>query len=154
MNDSLAAPLRIVLDTNVWLDIVVFEDARCASLVAAWARGRIHVVSSSACLAELHHTARRAPLRARAPGLDAALATLVARVAIVDTAAPAHLPTCRDRSDQKFVEVAVAARCDALITKDRALLKLAKRLRPMRVVPPSAALDAWLAEGLASPVPA
>jgi len=42
--------------------------------------------------------------------------------------APA-LPLCRDPDDQKFLELARAARADWLISKDRALLDLARRVR-------------------------
>ena len=37
------------------------------------------------------------------------------------------LPKCRDRDDQKFLELAHASRADWLVSKDRAVLKLAKR---------------------------
>ena len=37
------------------------------------------------------------------------------------------LPKCRDRDDQKFLELAHASEADWLVSKDRALLKLAKR---------------------------
>ena len=37
------------------------------------------------------------------------------------------LPKCRDRDDQKFLELAHAAKADWLVSKDRAVLKLAKR---------------------------
>jgi predicted nucleic acid-binding protein len=39
-----------------------------------------------------------------------------------------RLPVCTDRDDQKFLELARDAQADILITKDKALLKLAKRL--------------------------
>ena len=39
----------------------------------------------------------------------------------------AHLPTCRDEDDQKFLELARAARADYLVTKDRDLLELTRR---------------------------
>ena len=37
------------------------------------------------------------------------------------------LPKCSDRDDQKFLETALQARADILITKDKALLKLARK---------------------------
>ena len=38
------------------------------------------------------------------------------------------LPKCKDRDDQKFLELAHAAQADWLVSKDRAVLKLAKRI--------------------------
>jgi predicted nucleic acid-binding protein len=56
------------------------------------------------------------------------------------TAARAALPTCSDPDDQKFLEAALAAGASFLVTKDRALLELAKRKRarlPFRIVAPA-----------------
>jgi uncharacterized protein len=48
------------------------------------------------------------------------------------TPAPAEnarpLPKCKDRDDQKFLELAHAAQADWLVSKDRAVLKLARRI--------------------------
>ncbi|RIV65146.1 putative toxin-antitoxin system toxin component, PIN family, partial [Burkholderia pseudomallei] len=44
-----------------------------------------------------------------------------------DDAPPRPLPKCRDRDDQKFLELAYTARADWLVSKDRALLKLTRR---------------------------
>lgn len=38
-----------------------------------------------------------------------------------------RLPICRDPDDQKFLELSRAANADVLITKDKALLKLARK---------------------------
>jgi len=37
------------------------------------------------------------------------------------------LPLCRDPDDQKFLEAALAARAEFLVTKDRELLALGKK---------------------------
>jgi predicted nucleic acid-binding protein len=53
----------------------------------------------------------------------------------------AGLPRCRDPDDQKFLEAALAAHADFLITKDRALLHVARRRSralPFRIVTPQA----------------
>jgi predicted nucleic acid-binding protein len=54
-----------------------------------------------------------------------------------------RLPVCTDRDDQKFLEIARDADAAILITKDKALLKLAKktvREGLYRIMTP----DAWL----------
>jgi predicted nucleic acid-binding protein len=50
------------------------------------------------------------------------------------------LPRCADPADQIFLEAALAARADFLVTRDRALLELARRNRSMqfRIVTPEA----------------
>ena len=41
---------------------------------------------------------------------------------------PAKLPQCRDRDDQKFLELAHRAQADWLVSKDRELLRMARRI--------------------------
>jgi len=55
-----------------------------------------------------------------------------------DAAAREALPTCRDPDDQKFLEAALAARADVLVTKDRELLRLARQRSrlPFRILTP------------------
>src|SRR5262245_18512155 len=48
-----ASPPRFVLDTNVWLDWLVFEDPDIAPVKAAVAAGRAEVVVDEAVVAEL-----------------------------------------------------------------------------------------------------
>jgi len=47
-----------------------------------------------------------------------------------------ELPICRDSDDQKFLVATAAAGAEALITKDAALLELARRKPPFRIVKP------------------
>ena len=54
------------------------------------------------------------------------------------------LPVCKDPDDQKFLELAYASQADTLITKDKALLKLARktiRSQLFRIFSP----ESWLA---------
>jgi len=58
---------------------------------------------------------------------------------VVPPAERARLPACRDPDDQKFLEAALAAQADYLITKDRALLELSRRRTrpvPFRIATP------------------
>jgi predicted nucleic acid-binding protein len=57
----------------------------------------------------------------------------------LSSAERAGLPRCRDADDQIFLEAALAARADVLVSKDRALLELNRRRTralPFRVAPP------------------
>ena len=105
--------LRAVLDTNVWLDWLVFDDPSIAPIRAAVAANRAEVFIDAACEAELER-ALGYDLGKRTVDIAACLA-LCRRVARrVDSAVPeaerAQLPACRDPDDQKFLETALAAR--------------------------------------------
>jgi len=131
--------VRLVLDTNVWLDWLVFDDPSVAPITAAIAAKRAQVFIDAACEAELER-ALGYDLGKRTVDIAACLA-LCRRVARrIDSGVPeaerAQLPACRDPDDQKFLEAALAARAEFLVTKDRALLDLARRPLPFRILTP------------------
>lgn len=126
-------PLRLVLDTNVWLDWLVFDDPGLASLRAAVAAGDIEIIIDAPCEAELIRVLGY-PLQKwtlDATGQATSLAQYRSVVRMVDTSCAAALPRCADPDDQKFLELAAGAQAGCLITKDRALLVLARRHPPL-----------------------
>ena len=104
--------VRLVLDTNVWLDWLVFNDAAIAPIKAAVAAGRAEVFIDLACETELER-ALGYDLGKRAVDVAACLLEcrrLTRRIAsAVNDAERLRLPACRDRDDQKFLEAALAA---------------------------------------------
>ena len=121
----------------------MFDDPAIAPIKTAVAAGRAEVFIDAACEAELERAlgydlGRKFTLDAKAQG--ACLAEC-RRVALkIESAAPeaarAKLPACRDRDDQKFMEAALAAGADFLVTKDRRLLELARGTARFGIVPP------------------
>jgi predicted nucleic acid-binding protein len=135
---------RIVLDTNVCLDLFVFGDPRWAPLLADLESGAVEAVTREDCRAEylivLHY--KHLPLDEQSRPASAARFD-----ALIKVVAPApklvRLPVCSDRDDQKFLEVARDAGVDILVTKDKALLKLARKTAQaglFRIMVP----EAWL----------
>jgi putative PIN family toxin of toxin-antitoxin system len=128
-------PLRLVLDTNVWLDWLVFDDAGVAPLKAAVAAALAEIFIDDACAQELAavlaYPLQKKILAAVAQAACMAECRRVARrLDAGQTDAPSHdcaLPKCRDADDQKFLELARACGADFLVTKDLLLLELARR---------------------------
>ena len=118
----------IVIDTNVCLDLFVFRDPRWSELLQALEAGEVEAVTRADCrdeyLAVLRypHLPLNEATRAEAATRFDALLTVVA-----PDARHVRLPVCTDRDDQKFLELARDAGAGALITKDKALLKLNRR---------------------------
>ncbi len=126
-----AAGLLLVLDTNVVLDWVAFGDARVRPIAAAIERGALRAVTNAACLQELRRALAYAQVKLGAAAQALAYDRYVAHARgfeIADAAAAAQLPRCEDPDDQKFLELAWHARASHLLTRDRALLKLAREL--------------------------
>ena len=129
--------IRLVLDTHVWLDWLVFHDPGVRALRDAVAAGRAEIVIDAACDAELERVlAYDFGKRSIAQAAQLAALAEARRLARrVDVAVQEKLPQCRDQDDQKFIELAYAAKAHALLTKDRALLRMRKRV-PFRIVRP------------------
>lgn len=121
-------PKRIVIDTNVCLDLFVFHDPRWAALLAALEAGEVQACTRADCRTEWLMVLDYPHLPLDAHSRAAAAARFDALITCVDPApASAPLPICKDPDDQKFLELARDAGAGKLITKDKALLKLAKR---------------------------
>ncbi|RZT10782.1 putative toxin-antitoxin system toxin component, PIN family [Duganella sp. CF402] len=122
-------PKKIVIDTNVCLDLFVFSDPRWAKLVAAIESGEVEAVTRSDCRDEfnivLHY--KHLPLDDDSRPLATARFDQLIKV-VAPPVSSIVLPVCSDKADQKFLEIARDAGAEVLITKDKALLKLARRL--------------------------
>ena len=136
--------MRLVLDTNVWLDWLGFDDPSIAPIRAAVEANRAEVFIDAACEAELERALAYDFGRKRtldAAGRDACLALCRSVARKIESAVPeaerARLPACRDPDDQKFLEAALNSRAEFLLTKDRALLDLARRALPFRILTPA-----------------
>lgn len=139
-------PNRLVIDTNVMLDLFVFRDPRWNGLLDALRSGAVQGVTRQDCRQEWLHVLHYPHLPLDEPARQAAIAEFDSLIGISDavaTAAP--LPVCSDRDDQKFLELARDAQAAVLVTKDKALLKLARRTAKagmFRILTP----QAWLQE--------
>jgi putative PIN family toxin of toxin-antitoxin system len=139
-----ASTKPIVIDTNVCLDLFVFRDPRWAPLLAALESGKVRAVTRADCRDEyrivLHYS--HLPLdEATRPQAADRFDELIEVVA--PTSRALRLPVCTDRDDQKFLEIARDADAAVLVTKDKALLKLARRTARenlFRIMTP----DAWV----------
>ena len=120
---------RVVLDTNVCLDLFLFHDAQCVRLLEALQGGLVQAVTREDCRSEwrrvLHYPQLPVDENNRA-GVNAAFDSFVHCLppAPVATRLPIRLPRCADPDDQKFLELAVISGARWLLSKDRELLKL------------------------------
>lgn len=126
-------PKRIVIDTNVCLDLFVFRDPRWAGLLAALRKGTVEAVTRDDCRTEWLKVLeyRHLPLDPQSrPGAAAEFDQLIRCIdrTSLTPRSDVRLPACSDPDDQKFLELARDSGAKILITKDKALLKLAKRI--------------------------
>ncbi|MBD8882005.1 MULTISPECIES: PIN domain-containing protein [Rhodanobacter] len=128
-------PPRLVLDTNVCLDLFVFGDAQCLALREALRAGTVEAVTDAVCRDEWLKVLGYPQLALDAVRRDLAIAAFDACLRMLpemerrpSPALPA-LPRCADPDDQKFLELAQACGAQWLLSRDNELLKLARRAR-------------------------
>ncbi len=132
---------RIVIDTNVLLDLLFWRDASAEPLRLALETGTVAAVFDDEALKEAAEVLGRPKFLA---GDEEAVFTLLEawsrnaeRVPAEAVSASAKTLTvrCRDPLDQKFLVLARAAGAAWLATKDKLLFKAGKKLRRFGVEP-------------------
>lgn len=125
----------IVLDTNIVLDLFIFADPATPALRAAleakslrWIATQVMRDELERVLAYTHIVPRMQFYKVTAQDV---LARFDAHVELVDVAPKARF-ACKDADDQKFIDLAVQHQT-ALLSKDKAVLTMAKRLRLLGV---------------------
>jgi len=125
----------LVLDTNIVLDLFVFDDAATKPLKAGLERGDWDWVATPAMRDELERVLDYPQISSRLAFFQLAAADVLAgfdrRARIVEVPAKAAV-TCSDSDDQKFIDLAVQHKC-LLLSKDAAVLAMKKRLAAIEV---------------------
>jgi uncharacterized protein len=132
--EHIASIPLLVLDTNVVLDWVAFGDARVQPIVDAIERGLLRAATSSPCLQELRRALGYAQVKLDAAAQALAFERYAAQAKVFEipeSDAMAGMPQCEDPDDQKFLELAWHARATHLLTRDHALLKLARKVEDL-----------------------
>ena len=120
----------LILDTNMVLDLLVFNDPQMGAVRALLAEGGVRWIADTAQRVELQRVLGYPQIAPRVAfyGLSesSVLAEFDAGVAYV-AAAPAIRVICKDPDDQHFLDLAVQHQA-LLLSKDKAVLTLRKRL--------------------------
>jgi putative PIN family toxin of toxin-antitoxin system len=134
--------MRLVLDTNVVLDWLLFADERLSELQRAWQEQRLELITHMPALHELQRVLTYPQFKLSEGEQRAVLESYEARVRVVslpdgvtmeNLGVPAGFPRCKDCDDDHFLALAYHHHAGALISKDRAVLDLAKRARKFGV---------------------
>ena len=119
--------MRVVLDTNIWLDWLVFDDLSVAPLNLAHRDASLQLVINQVCFDELIAVLAYPQFKMDEAQQKKHLAKIegstIKHKQGRPVSAPA-LPCCTDPDDQKFLELARDSQVEWLITKDKALLSI------------------------------
>ncbi|MFZ6747676.1 putative toxin-antitoxin system toxin component, PIN family [Undibacterium sp. Ren11W] len=123
-------PTLVVIDTNVCLDLFVFNDPRWVPLLEGLKNGNIKAVTRADCHNEWLAVLEYPHLPIKTEHKKNIIDMFDKFIQVV---APPEksvlLPRCSDKDDQKFLEIARDTNAKVLITKDKALLKLARKIQ-------------------------
>jgi hypothetical protein len=149
--DPALTPALVVIDTQSLFDWLVFRDPACsgwsAALGAEW-----KWIFTFEMRAEFEHVAAKGFGERWPVSMETCADAWTRHGRIMDVPAPlgaGRRLACSDPDDQKFIDLAIAAGAHTLVSRDKALLKLARRARErhgLRVCAPAA----WSA-GLVTP---
>ena len=131
MGEDIEAPPIVVLDTNVVLDWLLFGDGRAAALGDALDRGQLRWAVCARMREEFERTLTRFSGSKWNPDSERLL-TLFDRLAWLrpDPNPASCSLRCDDRDDQVFIDLALASGARWLLSHDRALLRLQRRVPP------------------------
>jgi len=127
-DESLGSVLRAVFDTNVVVSALLFSAGRLAWLRAAWRSRRAVPLVSRPTAEELLRVLGYPKFGLSAAERESLLADYLPYAELV--APPQRkprLPRCRDPYDKPFLELALVAQADVLVSGDDDLLALAGR---------------------------
>ncbi len=132
-----------MLDTNVVLGWLLFEDPSGVAIGEAIATGHVTWLASAPLRAELAYVLVRGI--SRWPCDVGAVLARFDRHATIATPhrSVVHRLKCTDGDDQKFIDLALDHGAFALLSRDRAVLRLARRAQCHGVT--ISTPDAWLA---------
>ena len=131
MAASELAARALVIDTNIELDLLVFQDEKMRRLLADIEQGRVRWLATAPMRAELQRVLDYPTVQPRMHWHGLSSSQVLAQFdALSNTVAVADkVPvTCGDADDQKFLDLAAAHRA-SLISKDKLVLKCRKRLK-------------------------
>ena len=125
----------VVLDTNILLDIFVFNDERAVDLKQAILEQSIQVVASQKTLEEFADVLSRPLFKLDEESQEAILVQWKSIAHQVDDSNLAPAPwKCQDADDQIFLDLAYQLRPAILISKDNAVLQIASRAAPKNIL--------------------
>jgi putative PIN family toxin of toxin-antitoxin system len=128
---------RLVLDTNTLVSALLFRQGRLTWLRTAWQDGAVTPLVCTTTVNELLRVLTYPKFRLNRDAITELLAEFLPYAeTIALSASQTNGPRCRDPDDQVFIDLAIVANADGLVTGDRDLLALADQTS-LRIQPPA-----------------
>lgn len=136
-------PLRVVLDTNVLVSALLFNQGRLSWLRPCWQQGQLTPVLAEPTARELLRVLAYPKFRLQAAERERLLEDLLPWCESWTAAIPSSAHRVRDPHDQVFLDLALAAATPVLVTGDADLLALQETVPALQIITP-ADVHSWL----------
>ena len=127
--------MRLVLDTNILISVLLFRRGSLRWILGAWESGQIVPLRSAPTISELVRVLSYAKFNLNGEQVERLVATYLHWAEVVDVPEGLEVPTPRDSNDRPFLELALAGNAEALVTGDDDLLVLASDF-PVPIITP------------------
>ena len=129
--------LRVVFDTNTVITALLFSKGRLAWLRTVWRQGTVVPLISKTTTEDIVRVLAYPEFHLDAAEQEELLGDFLPFAEIIEADLPTgEVPICRDKHDQKFLELAAAGEADALVTGDTDLLVLGEQF-PIPIMRPA-----------------
>ena len=116
---------RLVLDTNVILDLLLFKDPSTEPIRLLLSANQVDAVRSEASMLELVDVIQRPAFKLNREDQETILQAWQSNTRLLENTAIEAAPfTCRDPDDQVFLDMAYSLRPALLLSKDLRVLEL------------------------------
>ena len=126
---------KIVLDTNIVLDLFLFNDAAAKPLLTALQAGELQWIATQSMREELERVLAYRNIAQRLNYYELLAADVLAQFDALASVVPVAVKapvTCKDPDDQKFIDLGVVHQA-RILSKDNAVLCMKKRLLALSV---------------------
>jgi putative PIN family toxin of toxin-antitoxin system len=114
--------MRIILDTNVFISGIFFKGPP-SQILKAWEMQNLQIVLCQQILDEYQRVADELSSKYPLVNITPVIELLTVFGQFADTS-DIDLSICEDPDDDKFIECAIAGKCNIIVSGDRHLLKL------------------------------
>jgi putative PIN family toxin of toxin-antitoxin system len=135
--------VTIVLDTNVFMSAVFFGGPPYR-ILDAWRKGRVSLALSPEIFEEYRRVGEELGKQFEGVDVSPFLRLVVRHAEFVQSEKFAD-PFCSDSDDDKFLECAVAAAAEAIVSGERDLLSLSE-IRSIPILSPRRLVDTYLSD--------
>ena len=108
--------MRIILDTNVFISGIFFSGPP-SQILKAWQNKSFQIVLSEQILSEYQRVAEELSYKYTKVDIEPIIELVTIHALLIDTNG-IDISICEDPDDDKFIECAIAGKCDIIVSGD------------------------------------